>query len=264
VVIKSLLLLSLTTACATLRNPVAPEPASEEVDAMALQLQMAEALIRIGSYTRALDMVGRLRAQGYDSIRLDQVQGEACNGQQLFDETILLMATLQHRTSSESQRLLGLAYAGSGQLDDAVLAFDRAVRRSKHSEHSGRHATLHNNLGFALAAAGRHQDALASYRRAIALEPTLGRARNNLGFSLAALNRNQEALASFEAAARLDPRISLQQAHGTAFYNLGLAQGMNGEPDAARDSYAAALDAWPDHEGASAALAALAQEDPKP
>jgi len=234
-----------------------PEPA-EEVDPLEVRLQMAEAMIRVGSFEKALAMTAALREEGYADPRLDKVQASALNGQGLYGETILLLDTLPHRRSAESQRLLGLAYVGAGRHDDAILAFDRAVRRSRSNDDTGGRAELHNNLGFALATAGRHQEAIAAYERALTLNPTLARARNNLGFSLVALERDAQALVAFRAAARLDPTANPKQSDAAALYNLGLGQDLRGDPEAARDSYAAALEAWPDH---AAASAALEQED---
>ncbi len=260
----SLTLLALL-GCATVRGtPPPPADVIEDVDPLDIQLQMAGALVRQGSYTRALNMVSALRAEGYDSLQLDQVHAAACTGQELYEEAIGLLEPFKHRPSAESQRLLGLAYASAGRADDAVIAFDRAVRRSQNNDDTGQRASLHNNLGFALMSAGRPLDAVASYRKAISLDPTSARTRNNLGFALSALSRDDEALASFLAAARLDPTSSLQESKADALYNLGLGQDLRGDPVSARDSYAQALEAWPDHVAASEALAALDEQEDTP
>ncbi len=255
----SLVLAVLLTGCGSWRTGIRPvaEPV-EEVDPVEVRLQMAEALVGVGSYSKALGMTAALRAEGVDDMRLDQVQASALNGQELYEETMVLLGTLRHRRSAESQRLLGLACAGAGHQDQAVLAFDRAARRSSSNDDTGARADLYNNLGFALAVEGRHLDAVAAYRKALSLDPTLSRSRNNLGFSLAALERDDEALAAFHAAARLDASTNPKQSEAAALYNLGLGQDLRGDTDAARDSYAAALEAWPDH---AAASAALEQED---
>jgi tetratricopeptide (TPR) repeat protein len=50
-----------------------------------------------------------------------------------------------------------------------------------------------------LAALDRHEEALATYRKAIAIAPDLVEARNNLGSSLDALDRAQDAIACYDA-----------------------------------------------------------------
>jgi tetratricopeptide (TPR) repeat protein len=58
---------------------------------------------------------------------------------------------------------------------------------------------FHAALGNALARAARHEEALASYRTAVALNPGLIELRLNVGHALRALNRPAEALAAYEA-----------------------------------------------------------------
>ncbi len=61
------------------------------------------------------------------------------------------------------------------------------------------------NRGIALAALKRHDEALASYGKAIALNPGVAEAYNNRGNALQALNRPDEALSDFDTAIRLNP-----------------------------------------------------------
>ena len=59
-----------------------------------------------------------------------------------------------------------------------------------------------NNRGNALHALGRHDEALDSFGRAIALEPDYSEAHNNRGNALLDLNRPAEALADYERGGR--------------------------------------------------------------
>ena len=89
---------------------------------------------------------------------------------------------------------------------------------------------------------------------ALQLDPSYGRARNNLAFSLAALGRDEEALATFRVA--LDEQYGFDQEilEANAHYNLGLAQASRGDQDHARQSYREALAIIPEHARAQAAL----------
>src|SRR5207249_933234 len=69
----------------------------------------------------------------------------------------------------------------------------------------GDHALVHNNLGNALAASGRLEDAAAHYREAIREKPGYADPHSNLGNVLAATERLADATAEYEAALRLDP-----------------------------------------------------------
>lgn len=73
----------------------------------------------------------------------------------------------------------------------------------------------HNNLGKAVFAAGRAEEALAHYAEAIRLQPAVPEPHYNLGLALARLNRPAEAVARYEEALRLQP------AYPEAHNNLG-------------------------------------------
>ena len=73
----------------------------------------------------------------------------------------------------------------------------------------------HNNLGLALASAGRWQDAIAQHEEALRLDPSYPEARNNLGSVLLRTGHPAEAIPNFEAALRLDSTFA--EAHN----NLG-------------------------------------------
>ncbi len=75
----------------------------------------------------------------------------------------------------------------------------------------------HNNLGFALANAGRLQEAIEHYRQALRLNPDYVKAHNNLGFALANAGRLQEAIEHYRQAMRLNPDFT------NAYFNLALA-----------------------------------------
>jgi tetratricopeptide (TPR) repeat protein len=76
-------------------------------------------------------------------------------------------------------------------------------------------AMIHRNLGSLLAAMGRHEDAVAPYRRAIALEsePAVADLHNELGLVLLELGRVQEAIDEFRAALRIRPDFAAARAN---------------------------------------------------
>lgn len=69
-------------------------------------------------------------------------------------------------------------------------------------------ATARLNLGEAFQAAGRNQDALANYQRALQLDPACFEAYNNIGRFLNDQGKPAEALEYCRASARLNPRSS--------------------------------------------------------
>jgi tetratricopeptide (TPR) repeat protein len=85
-----------------------------------------------------------------------------------------------------------------------------------------RDATAHLELGTALEAVGRVDDALACFAQAIALDPNLGAAHHNHGILSARLGRQEQALRSFDRALALQPySAALHSNRGNALKELG-------------------------------------------
>ncbi|MEY4636918.1 MAG: hypothetical protein RJA55_2716 [Acidobacteriota bacterium] len=93
------------------------------------------------------------------------------------------------------------------------------------------------NLGSALQAAGRHDEAVAHHQRAIALAPNHAPAYNNLGASLRAAGRLDEAIAAYRQALALRPDFA------SASYNLANALLAKGDPGASVGQFRQALQA---------------------
>src|SRR6185436_19573571 len=91
---------------------------------------------------------------------------------------------------------------------------------------------FHNNLGLALAAADRHDEAIAAFRRALAVKPDHATAWNNLGLVLNAARRLPEAIAAFREA--IVHKADFAQAH----WNLSIALLTQGDYKAGWREYA--------------------------
>jgi len=96
-------------------------------------------------------------------------------------------------------------------------------------------AITENNLGTALQAAGRHDEAIAHHQRAITLMPEYAPAYNNLGASLRAAGRLDEGIAAYRKALELKPDFS------SASYNLANALLEKGDAGASVDQFRQAL-----------------------
>jgi tetratricopeptide (TPR) repeat protein len=96
-------------------------------------------------------------------------------------------------------------------------------------------ALAHSNLGTALRSLGRTEQALAHFRRAIALDPRLGQAHSNLGQFLLDLGRGAEALPHCREAVALQPNVA--ETHN----NLGNVHRAAGRFAEARACYFEAL-----------------------
>lgn len=102
-----------------------------------------------------------------------------------------------------------------------------------------------SNQGNAFIAAGQLDEAIASYRQALALEARLPEVLSNLGNALKAKGEIKEAINCFTQA--IDQRPQMAELHS----NLGIAQLADGQIDAAIASHTRALELKPGYAGAS-------------
>jgi tetratricopeptide (TPR) repeat protein len=108
-----------------------------------------------------------------------------------------------------------------------------------------------NNLGVALAAAGRGPEAIEQYKRCLELEPTHAYAHANLGALLLAGGRTEEAEIHLRAACAADPQLV------DARFNLGQTLARLGREDEAAEQYRATLKLDPSACDAALSLGAL-------
>ena len=100
-------------------------------------------------------------------------------------------------------------------------------------------AAVYCNSGFAKAAKGDLDGAIADYTRAIELDPSYARAYNNRGIVEAAMGVLDAAIADYNHAIVLDP------SYAKAFNNRGIAEAARGNPDAAIADYTRAISLEP-------------------
>jgi protein O-GlcNAc transferase len=137
---------------------------------------------------------------------------------------------------------LGNALKAQGKLEDALTSYARALSQQPDN------VAAHYNLGVALHSLGRLDEAVASYGRALVLKPGHAEAHGNLANALQALDRLDEAVASYGRALRCKPD------YADAHSNLGNVQKAQGKLDLAVASYTRALMLNPDHAEAHANL----------
>ena len=104
-----------------------------------------------------------------------------------------------------------------GQCDEAVACFRRTLALKPD------YAEAHYNLGNALHALGQHPAALIAYRQALALWPWFPLAHNNLGILLKELGQVDDALACYRRALELEPGYC--EAQGNLLFALNSTPG---------------------------------------
>lgn len=140
---------------------------------------------------------------------------------------------------------LGAALKAAGRNDEARHHYREAIRISPF------YADPHNNLGVLMAEEGQLDEAIEAYRAALRYRPDLVDAHNNLGAALSSQGDQEEAAAHYREALKYDPeRVEVLSNYGA----LLAREGKTGEAEA---QYTHALDLAPDFADAHHNLAVL-------
>jgi Flp pilus assembly protein TadD len=115
---------------------------------------------------------------------------------------VVAFAVIQTLTNTDQQlsrhNKLGLALLGEGRTEAAIQEFRDAARLAPND------FWAHENLGIALMEGGHFAAAVAPLRRSLALRPAAG-THQTLAYALAASGRPQDAVESYREAIRLEP-----------------------------------------------------------
>ena len=111
---------------------------------------------------------------------------------------------------------LGVDLGESGRADEAIASFRRAL------EIQPDYAEAHNNLGTELNGLGRVDEAIVQYRKAVEIKPDYADAHNNLGNRLDDRGQSDEAIAHYRRALEIQPE------NAVIHFNLGLALAKRG------------------------------------
>lgn len=130
---------------------------------------------------------------------------------------------------------LGLAYVDLGRNEEAIASFRKVVGINPG------YLDAWYNLGIGFGKLSRFQQAIAAYWEAIRLAPDHAGAWNNLGAVYAELGRYEEGIASFREALRINPGYS------DAWYNLGVVYAKLGQNRQATVCFQKAIQIRPDH-----------------
>ena len=131
--------------------------------------------------------------------------------------------------------LMGCAWHQTSFWHDSTTLWRRAIDCTSHN------ARAHANLGSALAAEGKTDEAIIQYTKALEVRPDLAEVSYNLGVALAGRGRIDEAIARYEQAVKFKPNYM------PAYHTLGHALLDRGRVDEAIAQFRKALAAKPDY-----------------
>jgi Flp pilus assembly protein TadD len=145
-------------------------------------------------------------------------------------ETLWTHAAACTTGNAMAQNSLGLVYLAKGDVDKAIICFQKALQIHPDDVHA------HNNLGLAFMRKGQLAKAISCYQDALELQPYNPIIHLNLGCALFRMGRVDEAIFQFQKALDLNPDDA--EVH-TA---LGGALLQKGKVDEAISQYQTALD----------------------
>jgi Flp pilus assembly protein TadD len=189
------------------------------------------AVLLFGCATSTTPELQRIQAQAvYERGLADLGEGRAALGLSAFREAAALDPGNARYHNTLGLMLLDL------KRPEALEHFRKAI------EIEPQHGDAHHNLGVALAEAGRWEEAVAAYRKALAI-PTFSSpdvAHHNLAWALYNLERIQEAEDSLHFAIRLNPTLP------AAHYTLGLVLIRQGRSEEAKAAFRRTRELAPD------------------
>ncbi len=140
------------------------------------------------------------------------------------DFSLFSSAASAYPQSAKMHHAVGQVHAERGRMDEAILAFRRALSIREE-------AMTYNNMGNAYGVKGTFEQALAAYRKAVDLNPQYAEAWKNLGVTAMRAGEPAVAAEGFRQAAILLPKDR------EARFNLGVALEKSGMQDEAAQAY---------------------------
>ena len=153
--------------------------------------------------------------------------------QRVFKEAQTLAK--QYTNSLALWNLIGASAAQIGKLDQAVLAFKKALLIKPD------YAEAHYNMGNALKDQGKLEEALEAYKKALSIKSDYVEAYLNIGNALKDQGKLEEALEAFNKA------LSIKSDYAEAYFNMGNALHDKGKLEEAIAAYKKVLFIKPDY-----------------
>ena len=180
--------------------------------------------------------LNRVQNAGHYKIRLFGIKTECL---MIFASCILLILfsacastlTEEDRNESEFHHKLGVSYLTSGQLNEAYVEFQKALKLNTDNKDALK------ELGYISTRFAKYDEAISYYKQAISIDPYFSEALNNLGVVYIEVENWDEAIRNFKAA--LDnPIYSTPE---KAYSSMGYAYYKKGDFSEAKDALEEAL-----------------------
>ena len=160
---------------------------------------------------------------------IDQLISDFNSGRLSIVLTLATALTNQFPASFVIWNILGAAAAQIGNLDQAILAFQKVILLKPN------YADAYNNLGNVLKDQAKYDFATEAYDKALSLHPNFAEALNNKGLVLQNQGKLREAIEAYNKA------LLLKSDYPNAYNNKGLALVEQGDMDEGIQAYTKAL-----------------------
>lgn len=181
------------------------------VDNMDAHVDGAMSLYAGGDYRGAQALCRTVLGVDPDNLRALYLYGTLLLHERRYVEAIdLFERAIRIAPQFAGTRInLGVALRAAGRLEDASQSYLAAIALDPDN------ADVHMNLGNCFSDLGRYAEAETSYHRCLDLKPNYALGFDNLGIALREQGKLDEAVDAFRQAIRLDSRLA------TAYNNLG-------------------------------------------
>jgi len=180
--------------------------------------------------------------------QLDALTNLYHSGQMVETEQACRELLLTHPQSLIVINILGAALQGQGKLQEAVASYGKAIQLNPE------YAYAYSNRGNALRELGLLDEAMSDYEKAIQLKPDYADAYSNQGIAHQAKGQLQEAISSYDIAIQLKPDCA------EAYSNRGNVLKDLSRLDDAVASYEKAIELKPDFASAYSGIGIVLQE----
>lgn len=212
-------------AAAAFRQALAvAEPTATAADRLNAYIGLAGQLVRTEDFAGAAEAFGQALELAPDDIDLAYNRGAALVAAGRGLTALAELTEVETRTGDyRFSVLIAEVYVDQGQVDFALRALERAVRKATDAGDRRGEANALVALGELQRGLGREAAATESFERAAAADPASWEARFNLGVSYLTVGQTRAAIAPLEEATRLQQTgIESELALASAYDQLGM------------------------------------------
>jgi tetratricopeptide (TPR) repeat protein len=177
---------------------------ASESDRLAAHIGLAGQLVLTEDFAGAAEAFGAALMLRPDDIDLAFHRGAALVNAGKGLEALAELTEIESRTSDyRFSALIAEVYVEVGQINYALRALERAIRKARDASNASGEAASLIALGELQRGLGREAEASQSFARAAEIDPSSWEARYNLGFGFLLSGQPRSALAPLQEAARL-------------------------------------------------------------